>query len=139
MLMLIHTLAAALAIWRSGPQVTRGCLAIDRDMGGFVLRVRGNVGRSPTWHGLDFSRQDTSTVRPVTDDSLCRLALKTIHAYLLPGNAPERIRLVYAGKYFVAEWAPDHPVPGSEFRSQYFLDSTLKQVLFPCADATASC
>jgi hypothetical protein len=139
MLTVIHTLAAALAIGTTAPQVRPGCLAIDRDMDGFVLRVRANVNRSPTWHGLDFTRQDTLTVQPVANDSLCRLALKTIHAYMRPGMAPEKIRLVRAGKYFVAEWVPDGPVPGGEFRAQYFLDSTLRKVLFPCADATASC
>lgn len=141
MLTLYHLFVVALVLSHPVTQGTPGCLPRDRTMDGLVVRVRFNVSRSPddNWHDLDFKREDTATVRPVQADSLCRSALETINRYMsksLPQVA--RIRLVYAGKYFVAEQAPAGPTH-SEFWPQYILDSTLTKVLFPCSDGTATC
>lgn len=81
----------------------------------------------------DWQLADTATIRPVTTDSLCQLALETIQNYMDRDRAPQSIRLIYAGKYFVAEQI--ELIPGSEFTAVYILDQSLQHVLYPCPNA----
>ena len=131
---------AVLAVGPSTPHAAPGCVRNHREMPDFIMLVRWNMARKPVgaWHGLDFTGADTSAVRPVENDSLCDLARETLRNYLPANMMPSRILLVSAGKYYIAEWAPDGPTH-SEFRPQYFFDSTMKRVLFPCKDGFADC
>lgn len=137
------TLSALLTVLTVGPStqhVAPGCVRNHSEMSAFLLLVRWNVARKPVgvWHGLAFTAADSFTVRPVENDSLCDLARETLRNYLPADMMPARMLLVSAGKYYIAQWAPDGPTH-SEFRPQYFFDSTLKKVLFPCKDGFADC
>lgn len=112
---------ALLTFGRSTPHIAQGCVRNHSEMSAFVQIVRWNIQRKPigSWHGLELTPADTSTVRPVDNDSLCDLAEETLRSYLPPDMMPPEILLVSAGKYFVAEWAPKGPTH-SEFRPQYF-------------------
>jgi hypothetical protein len=125
----------------TGRVQTPGCMPVDRDMDGLVMRIRAQVGSSETgtWQGVSIVAADSFTIRPVTNDSLCRLALETLNAYLSP-ELPRvnRIRLIYLKTHFLAEQAPEGPTH-SEFYPQFLFDGTLKKVLFPCPDGRAKC
>ena len=79
---------------------------------------------------VDWQLADTATLRPVTSDSLCRLALETIQRYMDGDLRPKSITLIYAGRFFVAQQLDR--LQGSEFTSRYILDQSLLHVLYPC-------
>lgn len=140
MIMILSAFLALSAAVPSTRHVAQGCLRNHSEMPAFILNVRSNILRKParSWHGLEFTPADTSTVRPVENDSLCDLARVALQTYLPTTMMPPEFLLVTAGKYYVAEWAPKGPTR-SEFRPQYFFDSTLKKVLFPCKNGFADC
>lgn len=140
MLTTLSALVAVLSVGSPTPHAAAGCVRNHSEMAGFMMLVRWNVARKPAgvWHGLAFTASDSFTVRAVESDSLCDLANQTLRNYLPANMMPSRILLVSVGKYYVAEWAPDGPTH-SEFRPQYFFDSTLTKVLFPCKDGYADC
>lgn len=136
---MLSTAVAYLAVV-AAPIQSPGCAAPNRSDESLVMHAIENVIRIPSWHGLDFSSADTLSIRSVHSDSLCILALQTINQFLLPsGYKIKQIRLVIAGKYYVAQQAPEGPTH-SEFYPEFILDSSLKHVAFPCKpDGTANC
>jgi hypothetical protein len=140
MLTVTMMVVAALNVTSVQP-MTPGCLPVDRTMDGLVMRVRASIASSTTgeWHGINILNLDTLTVRPVQNDSLCRLALETLNNYL-SSELPRvnHLRLLYVNDQFFAEQAPDGPTH-SEFWPQFVFDGTLRKVLFPCRNGHAQC
>lgn len=82
-----------------------------------------------SYWNVHWQASDTTTLRPVTTDSLCALALRTIQSSMNTDHAPKGITLIYTGNYFVAQQVER---TGSEWTNRYILDATLTHVLQPC-------
>lgn len=101
-----------------------------------MASVRAEMHETGQVHpGINWQQTDTATLRPVTNDSLCQVALETIQKYMDRNLEPKGITLIYAGPYVVAQQI--ERTPGSEFTMRYILDDSFQHVLYPCPNGYA--
>ena len=133
----MHTLMLGLEL------MARSTVTVDHSACGtkystlLIANIRAEMHQEVSLHPhVLWQLADTATLKPVTSDSLCRLALETVRSYMDHDLEPRGITLIYAGNYFVAQQL--EAAAGSEFTGRYISTAWWIAVILAQSQASIS-